>query len=321
MSGVSSINGNPNSGNYTGLNPFTTYYISINNSSQFNTGTMLLSLSGKDYFLTSADANSNNSDNIDSDGVLSSTAGAPFNGYPTITVNVLSAGQNDHDLDFGFYEGGCDVLVGVSATQSSICSNDETVDFTLTYQNDVSGNFRLLYHTSTLTTAQLYAGMGTDINANVAVTPSQNYTLETGYSFPSNTGGSNITYYIYAILRTDHPDYMAGTCEPVVQTTVTVLPETSTATFSSNSQTICGTDNGAMENVIDLSSLISSGSTSGTWVDTDGSGGLSGSTFTASAAMEGNLYTFTYTLSGAGSSSTCDDNVYQVFIQVEKLPM
>lgn len=320
MNGVSPINGNPSSGNYTGLNPFTTYYISINDSAQYDTAMMHLSLSGKDYELTTQNANSNANDQIDSDAALSPLSGTPFENYPTIVASIMGTGQNDHSFDFGFYEMACDVLLGLSATNNELCSSTESVDFTITYQTGASGDFRLVYNNTPLTTTELYANNGTPINTNVTTTANQNYTLESNFSFPQNTTNSPITYYIYSILDAANPALNPSSCIPVASTSIVVYPETPTATFSSTNQLICSRDNGAAENILDLNSLISSGSTTGTWTDTNASGGLSGSIFTASSAIEGNLYNFTYTISGSNTTAPCNDQVYQIFIQVENCP-
>lgn len=70
-------------------------------------------------------------------------------------------------------------------------------------------------------------------------------------------------------------------------------------------------------NFIDLNSLINSGPLGGSWADTDGSGGLAGSVFTANIAMEGNSYTFTYTITGPGPIGTaCQTRSFTTVINV-----
>ena len=66
---------------------------------------------------------------------------------------------------------------------------------------------------------------------------------------------------------------------------------------------ICG-DPAFGNNVIDLNSLITSGPLTGSWFDTDGTGALSGSVFSATPAMQGNSYSFTYTINGPGPGGT-----------------
>ena len=53
-------------------------------------------------------------------------------------------------------------------------------------------------------------------------------------------------------------------------------------------------------NTIDLNNLITTGPSTGVWSDTDLTGSLSGSVFTANPSMQGNTYNFTYTLTGPG---------------------
>jgi len=79
---------------------------------------------------------------------------------------------------------------------------------------------------------------------------------------------------------------------------------------------VCGDFNFG-SNSINLNSLIVSGPTGGSWADTDGSGGLSGSVFTATPAMEGNSYTFTYTITGGGPpGSDCETRSFTLTIDV-----
>jgi hypothetical protein len=324
IGGVSSLTGNPLTGSFTGLSPFTTYFISINNSAQFNTGTMTLDISGKNWELTTPNASGNTMDLRDSDGALSAVGGgAPFNGYPTIVANVGGSGQNDHTFDFGFHENACRVLNGLSATASTVCS-DDLVSFSLTYEAGSVGTFRLLYSTTPLSATDLYiSNLGTVINASVDVTPAQNFTNISNYTFPTNTSGSSITYYVYGILNLSHPSYSA-TCRPVVSATITVLPETPTVTVSTPSNTLCSIDNGANENVLDLDGLLSgSGAGFGTWAETSlvPSGGFNAGTgvLTATVPMEGITYTFTYTIPGVGNGD-CGARTYTVFVTVESCP-
>jgi uncharacterized repeat protein (TIGR01451 family) len=323
IGGVSPLTGNPLTGSFTGLSPFTTYYISINNSTQFNTGTMTLDISGKNWKLTTQNASGNTMDLRDSDGALSAVGGAPFNGYPTIVANVGGSGQNDHTFDFGFYENACRVLTGLSATASTVCS-DDPVSFSLAYEAGSVGTFRLLYSTTPLSATDLYiSNLGTVINASVNVTPAQNFTNISNYTFPTNNSGSSITYYVYGILNVTHPSYSA-TCRPVVSATITVLPETRTVTVSTPSNTLCSIDNGANENVLDLNVLLSgSGVGFGTWVETSviPSGGFNAGTgvLTATVPMEGITYTFTYTIPGVGNGD-CGTRTYTVFVTVNNCP-
>ncbi|NNE14268.1 MAG: DUF11 domain-containing protein, partial [Saprospiraceae bacterium] len=71
-------------------------------------------------------------------------------------------------------------------------------------------------------------------------------------------------------------------------------------------------------NSIDLNNTIISGPLTGTWSDTDGSGSLIGSTFTANPAMEGSSYDFTYTITGPGPiGSSCQSRSFVITIDVD----
>ena len=95
---------------------------------------------------------------------------------------------------------------------------------------------------------------------------------------------------------------------------ITVTDGNPTATLSSNSVNICNVNLGSSDNVIDLSTLVVLGEMGGTWIDTDGSGSLSGSTFTATSGQAGNSYTVTYRLT---ATAPCTDTDYPVTINVQ----
>ena len=89
-----------------------------------------------------------------------------------------------------------------------------------------------------------------------------------------------------------------------------------TAEVTTTPSSICAdAENGV--NIVDLNDLLSPMGTTGTWADTDASGGLSGSVFTAAEANRGTVYTFTYTISGDGPAGTnCDDKSFEVEVDV-----
>lgn len=63
--------------------------------------------------------------------------------------------------------------------------------------------------------------------------------------------------------------------------------------------------------VLDLQGLIVSGNTSGTWTDTDNTGGLVGTIFTYQTSMGAGPFIFTYTIAGVVG---CNNNVYTTTI-------
>lgn len=113
-------------------------------------------------------------------------------------------------------------------------------------------------------------------------------------------------------------DFSASIISPMIidRCDFDVTVNAATPTVMTSDTTICGQAIGTL-NVVDLNSLISTGTT-GTWADTDASGGLAGTVFTASAADVGSSYTFTYTITGAGpAGSPCDDRSFEVEVTVE----
>jgi len=187
----------------------------------------------------------------------------------------------------------------------------------------------IYYNTGTPATfLQIYAmianGQMQQINN---VTPTSTTDISTFVSMqmlPANTiEDSIITYNIYAVLDSDNPQIDAdgsdgGVCQPMAVTQIVILPETPEAMVRDS--IIC-TENSIYttetDNVLNLNDLIISGSLNGTWTDTDGTGALVDSIFTADATMAGQTYTFTYTLTGVNPASTnCSDNVYTVEVSV-----
>lgn len=79
---------------------------------------------------------------------------------------------------------------------------------------------------------------------------------------------------------------------------------------------VCGDPNFG-SNTLDLNSLILSGPLGGSWSDNDGTGAFSGSLFTANPSMEGDTYSFTYTINGPGpNATTCQTRSFTVLVDV-----
>ena len=174
-----------------------------------------------------------------------------------------------------------------------------------------------------LTAAQVYnfgGGNGGATQIGSDISPATNAASTTiSISLPQNTTGSNVSYLIYGILANGNGNYSSGVCEPVALTSVLVKPETETATLTTTA-TICEANFGNSENVIDLNTLITAGNTSGTWEDTDGTGSLVSSFFTAEASDANNTYTFTYVVTGVDGSGvgSCHNNEYTIMITVDE---
>ncbi|MCB9296611.1 MAG: carboxypeptidase regulatory-like domain-containing protein [Lewinellaceae bacterium] len=150
------------------------------------------------------------------------------------------------------------------------------------------------------------SGDGTFGNANA---------LTTTYT----PGANDITAGTVTLtLTTDDP---AGPCTPGSDDLIlTISSGTPTATVDNG--TACSEDSpytAGTDNVLDLNTLITSGPTTGTWADTDNTGGLSGSIFTATLGMEGQSFQFTYTIPGVDGpgNGACNDKVYVITVTVE----
>ncbi len=78
----------------------TNYYIVAGGNGQY--GANGLSINGTDYTLTTANANSNNSDEIDSDGTIAAGIDPDFDGEPYVQITTGNIGEVDHSFDFGF---------------------------------------------------------------------------------------------------------------------------------------------------------------------------------------------------------------------------
>ncbi len=218
----------------------------------------------------------------------------------------------------------CPELTSLEAQESgttltNICSG-ETVDLKITHSTK-PGNLAIYSsQDASLTAAQLYdfdnhATNGISVvNANVSPAAGATMTFESSLS-PTDT----ITYYV--ILAEGHNLIIAPVCLPIQSVTVNVNPQTPTAALISGPVDVCSEDSrfvSGTENVVDLNSYISSGDVSGVWTTNAPAGALVGNIFTATQAMEGSTYTFTYTLAGnmPSSGTLCDDNVYTIDINV-----
>ena len=117
--------------------------------------------------------------------------------------------------------------------------------------------------------------------------------------------------------------HIPSSCFSVTTTKVTVNRKTPEATVKDS--VICGVDNPMTpfpDNILDLNELITSGFKGGFWTDSDNSGGLSGSIFTAGSSMINGIFNFTYTIPGAQGNSgavACDDRIYNVFCRRQRM--
>lgn len=219
-------------------------------------------------------------------------------------------------------------ILTTSGTPSTVCSNEA---FSVTINHRANpGNLQLYYIVDAgndgteLTATQLYSvGNGGATALGAVVSPAANAATTTvsGLSLPANTSGAVRNYIIYVRLATGNANIVDPTCQPISQKLIAELPETPTAIITP-SASVCESSYSSNQNVIDLNTLITAGFTGGTWMDTDNSGGLSGHTFTASAAMaplagvaNQSTFTFTYKISGAAAGA-CGDRTYTTAVSV-----
>ncbi len=236
------------------------------------------------------------------EGDITTDAGT-FNWYSNAAATTAVAtpsmvNVNDGDAFYViFSDGSCQDTASVTFTINplpvltpltpELCGEAPvTVDLT-TYQDSittVAGNFTWYGDSNLVSTVS--------DPANVAV----------------NTGATFYTIFV---------DATTG-CQDTTNISFTVHAPTPTATLLPDT-TICSTDQGSADNVFDLNDMITAGATTGTWSDDDASGALVGSIVTATAAMEGGTYNFTYTITGntSGSGDACDDQSYTIQLSVE----
>ncbi|MBL7783927.1 MAG: hypothetical protein JNM22_22010, partial [Saprospiraceae bacterium] len=294
-------------------------------TSQYASG--MLTVSGNDYFLTTANTGQGaNPDINDSDAALMSIAGGS---YPSINVTTGSLGSVNHTLDAGFWF--CPDITSPSATQT-ICQGSAGSNITVQTTTNAANSIRFVRFTTNQTAingsetpaelAAIYSG-GTVVTTVTPTGGSSPYTA----TLTTGAAGWNAlapgTYYIYAILNPD----LGASCRPVQEIVVTVVAQANAGADGSTS--IC--DNSVA--VIDLFSLITGEQAGGTWTRTTGTGGTfnaGAGTFTPAAGAT--TSTFTYTVTGTspcpndasvatvnisaqansgadGSTSICDNSV------------
>lgn len=153
----------------------------------------------------------------------------------TVTVNPSNPLQKDiTTLDAGLVAFCPTLPNGVSL---SLCSGT-TVPLSVTGMTNISTeNIRLVYFTSSQTSASvIYGNGGTVLGTvtNASLTAAKTTATLNNVSFPANTTNAPITYYVYAQLDPASPDLA---CRPFSAQTVTVLP-VFTPTIT-GSRTVC----------------------------------------------------------------------------------
>ncbi len=308
----------------TGLTYFTNYKVVLPNatggSKQVGLGSNVLTQSNTGGADALADLR-------DSDGTASG------NNAETPVFTTGSGAKNNHTYDFGFQPFvapqmplPCTLISGLSANLATVCNAARSIDFTITHEATLTPaqTMKLVYSTTALTAAQLYAGSGTALVTGIAPVTGQTSRLVTA-TMPANVGASPVSYFVYVIFEIAPVD---PTCRPFgLVSPITVNPQVAPATLSGTFFEICDRDDTGtaplVENVKNLNSLVS-GNTGGVWTVNPVpaiSGTFSAGIFTAAQGDAGKTFTFTYTLAGTGpAGSDCDTKTYTVIMEVNACP-
>ncbi len=231
-------------------------------------------------------------------GVFTSTAsGLTDNGDGTASIDPAVAGVGSYSITYTFTDSnGCVNTATVNFDVNPLpvvtindpvdeCLTDGPMSFTGTPipSSGISGVF-----TSTAPGGLTDNGDGT---ASLDFTGSGPGIFDVTYTFTDNNGCQNFATSSVQVFDT--------------------LPYVDLARGA-----VCG-DPSFGSNVLDLNTLINSGPLGGIWADTDATGALVGSNFTANPTMEGNSYTFTYTITGPGPVATaCQTRSFDVVVDV-----
>jgi hypothetical protein len=226
----------------TTLLPTQTYKI-VFGETQYTTGK--LTISGTNYTLTTKDATTNTgNDQSDSDASEMSITGTM---YPSIAVTTGAAGSVNHTFDIGFSN--CPSITNPSTTQT-ICAGSAGANITVNTDQNTANSIKFVKFTTdksltngSETTTELtaiYAGtaIGTAVTPSGASSPyTATYTWNST-DFP-NTGTTQLTYYVYAVLTN------GVSCQPVQEIKIVVNPLPS-FTFASTNVTCYGAADGSL---------------------------------------------------------------------------
>ncbi|MCU0467967.1 MAG: hypothetical protein MUF58_05145, partial [Arcicella sp.] len=189
-------------------------------------------------YLSPQNANSNNSDSIDSDAAIPSGQS-----YASITLTTGGYGESNHTYDIG-YSPNCPTLStpGPNGGNVTICSG-QTPTLNLVVSNAGSQPLPVTTTLEWVAFTSAQADPYTSGATKIVLTPNRNLvdgTVTVNLSgLPANTGTTPITYYIYVCLK-PVPDANNPNCRPFVAYTVTVNPIPA-APSSVNGGSVCRT--------------------------------------------------------------------------------
>jgi trimeric autotransporter adhesin len=208
------------------VKPKTAYTIKIAATQFNNSGIAATPLSS--FVLTTANATSPGLA-----GVADNNA-TVVGGLATISYTTGNYGENNHTLDFGFFN--CPTITTPSSAQT-LCANATGSNITVATNANTANLIRFVKFTSdqmagaTPTVAEaaaIYAGTAiATVTPTGAASPfTATYTWNTA-DFP-NTTSASITYYVYAVLNPD----LGVLCRPIQEIAITVKPLPALAALS-----------------------------------------------------------------------------------------
>ena len=220
-----------------------------------------------------------------------SSEDANYNGVvmPAMTVTIA-----DNDEAFN-----CPTLIATSSTNVEICSGDNSTDISLTStRNDL--DVKLVYFTSTQTGTAMYSG-GTSLGGSLTPTgASSPYLLSfNDLTFPLNSTGAAVNYYVYAILDVTDAQLTEITCRPYVSFEITIKPlVTASVVISSDdsdNSIIAGT-------TVNFTAVVTNGgdAPSFQWKKNNQNVGTSSTTYTDAQLADGDVISCVLT-----SNATC----------------
>ncbi len=187
-------------------------------------------------FLSPTNANSNNSDNIDSDA-------SSVSGNAVIALNTGVNGESNHTYDIGFSPN-CPTFANPQPNGGTvaICSGTAT-DLTLTVSNVGSQPLAPTTPTTTIQWVYFTSATANPYSGGTALSPTATLadgTVTSNLNFPANTGTTPTPYYVYVILNPT-PDGSNPNCHPSVAYIVTVNPIPAPPTNISGGGAFCKT--------------------------------------------------------------------------------
>ncbi len=172
------------------------------NSGQISTGLLLTQ-------------NAPAADRIDNDATLDA-----LTNQAVIAFTTGRQGDNNHNYDFGFFD--CSEISDPTPA-AAVCSGDPVSGMAVSATNNSTEGIRFVYFSAPQTGEDMYTG-GTDIAFVTA--DANNRAVAPDFTFPPNTGATNDTYYVYAVLN---PTPSEAICRSFAEIEITIYPAVNVA--------------------------------------------------------------------------------------------